>query len=460
MENTLKSYHDVDVALPSQVFNVAFSYTTKESLDFIDSMVLRLLIIAPLSADKIAQFLELTNHETDVLLTNLLHREQIQHLEDGKFALTKQLEKAFTDVCAVPYVSKIEDNIQKMSFEMIGLNPEPVNPNLSDNGANSIKLEAQGENLSNSETLVYKEFQKNFRFFCGQDLVKLNLVTPEDEKNVQLYKMSQVEKLRDYSRRVTLNLTLDESMTPNELTEFNHLGNLEKIENALYTALKESKKPENIEDIIKVLNTLDLEEDIGIESIFSDNKLHLDRLLNLKHASNEYFIGPIYSKENADLFFEKINEASGHQDEQNPLYWLAPSDDFWGKSDRFSDFVDRLSVSAITKSFKCFLPVAYQNDKQSITNFKKIISAQAGANNCYMVNETSLNFQGNFEILVMKDSFCALIIHVSDPRRNFLTTVPVGIFISDKAVIQSFYNMFKEIESDEENFYGPLNKRK
>ena len=101
MEKSLIAYHDIDVTLPSQTFNVAFSYTTKETLDFIDSMVLRLLVIAPMSAEKIAQFLELSNHETDVLLTSLLHREHIQHLEDGKFLLTKQLEKAFSDVCVV-----------------------------------------------------------------------------------------------------------------------------------------------------------------------------------------------------------------------------------------------------------------------------------------------------------------------------------------------------------------------
>lgn len=57
---------------------------------------------------------------------------------------------------------------------MIGLNPEPVNPQQSDNGSNSIKLEAIQEYLSNSESLVYKEFQKNFRFYCDQGLIKLN----------------------------------------------------------------------------------------------------------------------------------------------------------------------------------------------------------------------------------------------------------------------------------------------
>ncbi len=79
-------------------------------------MVLRLLVIAPLSAEKIARFLGLSNHETDVLLTKLLKQMQIKHLKMIDFALTQRLEKAFSDVCAIPYVNKIEDSIQKMSF--------------------------------------------------------------------------------------------------------------------------------------------------------------------------------------------------------------------------------------------------------------------------------------------------------------------------------------------------------
>ena len=223
MNESLISYHDVDVTLPSQIFNVAFSYTTKETLDFIDTMVLRLLIIAPLSALKIAKFLDLSNYETEVLLTSLLHRQQIQQLEDGNFSLTTKLQKAFTDVCAIPYVSKIEESMQKLSFEMLGFNPSATNQNTNDNGANSIKLVASQENLSSGEALVYKEFQKNFRTYCRQGLIKLNLEAAEEEKNVQLYKLTQVEKLRDHSRRMTLNLTLDGNSLPKEVDEFSHL---------------------------------------------------------------------------------------------------------------------------------------------------------------------------------------------------------------------------------------------
>lgn len=458
MENSLRAYHDVDVTLPSQQFNVVFSYTTMDTLDFIDSMVLRLLVIAPLPAERIARFLGLSNYETDVLLTSLLNREQIQNREDGRFSLTKQLEKAFSDVCAVPYVSKIEDNIQKMSFEMIGLNPEPVNPNASDNGTNSIKLEASNEYLSNSESLVSKEFQKNFRFYFSQELVKLNMSV--EEKKLQLYKMSKVEKLRDHSRRFTLPLTLDDNCMPTEISDFNHMENSDKILDSLYAALRLAKNSPNIDSIVKVLNELDMEDVFGIEAVFSENKLNLDRLLSLKHKSNEYFIGPIYSKENSDLFFKTIKQFQNQNRDDRQLYWLAPTDDFWGKSDRFSDFIDRLSTTEITKNFKCFLPVGFKNDKQSIGNYKKQITDQAGATHFLTFRESSMAFDGNFELLVMKDSFCALIIHIRDSSTNFLTTVPVGILIKNKAVAQTFYKLFEDIENDDEAFFGLLNPKR
>ncbi len=60
----------------------------------------------------------------------------------------------------------------------------------------------------------------------------------------------------------------------------------------------------------------------------------------------------------------------------------------------------------------------------------------------------------------MKDSFCVLIIHVSDSSTNILTTVPVGIIVKNKAIAQSFYKFFEDLENDGENFFGLLNSKK
>jgi len=102
----------------------------------------------------------------------------------------------------------------------------------------------------------------------------------------------------------------------------------------------------------------------------------------------------------------------------------------------------------------------FKNDKQSIGNYKKQITAQAGATHFLTFRESSMAFDGNFELLVMKDSFCALIIHIRDSSTNFLTTVPVGILIKNKAVAQTFYKLFEDIENDDEAFFGLLNPKR
>ncbi len=75
--------------------------------------------------------------------------------------------------------------------------------------------------------MVSKRVSENFRFYFSQGLVKLN--PSVDEKKLQLYKMSQVEKLRDHSRRFTLPFMLDENYTPTEISDFNHMENLDKL---------------------------------------------------------------------------------------------------------------------------------------------------------------------------------------------------------------------------------------
>lgn len=77
------------------------------------------------------------------------------------------------------------------------------------------------------------------------------------------------------------------------------------------------------------------------------------------------------------------------------------------------------------------------SDKHSQNNYRKIIAPQFGARHFYLVEESSLMFEGNFEILVMEDEFCALIIHVSSSCEDILASVPIGILITAKEVIDA-----------------------
>lgn len=56
MNNYSIPYHDVDILIPAQQFEINFNYTSGEVPNFIDSMIMRLLRIAPLSVKNIAYF--------------------------------------------------------------------------------------------------------------------------------------------------------------------------------------------------------------------------------------------------------------------------------------------------------------------------------------------------------------------------------------------------------------------
>ncbi|MFX6606612.1 hypothetical protein ABTG82_06210, partial [Acinetobacter baumannii] len=57
MSNYSIPYHDVDILIPAQKFEIKFSYTSSQMPNFIDSMVMRLLRISPMSVKNIANFL-------------------------------------------------------------------------------------------------------------------------------------------------------------------------------------------------------------------------------------------------------------------------------------------------------------------------------------------------------------------------------------------------------------------
>ncbi len=103
---------------------------------------------------------------------------------------------------------------------------------------------------------------------------------------------------------------------------------------------------------------------------FSENKLNLDRLFKLEHKSNEYFIGPIYSKENSDLFFKTIKQYQDQNNDDKQLYWLAPSDEFLGVSQ--IDLVILLIVYRQPQLPKT-LNASYQWHTEMINNQSQVI---------------------------------------------------------------------------------------
>ena len=59
MEDSKVQYNEVDFLIPTQKFNIRFSYVTKKGLPFIREFVLRLLHITPVKPAKVKEFFDL-----------------------------------------------------------------------------------------------------------------------------------------------------------------------------------------------------------------------------------------------------------------------------------------------------------------------------------------------------------------------------------------------------------------
>lgn len=78
MTNYSIPYHDVDILIPAQRFEVKFNYTSSQMPNFIDSMIMRLLRISPMSADSVANFLGLNQRESRIVLDQLITNNEIE----------------------------------------------------------------------------------------------------------------------------------------------------------------------------------------------------------------------------------------------------------------------------------------------------------------------------------------------------------------------------------------------
>ena len=175
------------------------------------------------------------------------------------------------------------------------------------------------------------------------------------------------------------------------------------------------------------------------------------------------FIGPCYSQGNSKLILNKIKESLTKNPQISDIYWLAPDDAFWGKSLRFNSFINTLGQIKTKQNtdlhLECFLPMSDEQDRTSVNNYRKII-AKDQQKYFYGIKDGLL--EGNFEIIVVKDAFAVVILHVLDSEAEYLTTFPIGSISYDKKLVGSLVSLFEAWRRPKEEngiSFGPLFKK-
>ncbi|WEH90750.1 hypothetical protein PYR73_18395 (plasmid) [Acinetobacter soli] len=170
MTNYSIPYHDVDILIPAQRFEVKFNYTSSQMPNFIDSMIMRLLRISPMSADSVANFLGLNQRESRIVLEQLITNNEIELKKDDLFHLTNKSMKYFTTVDSIPKVASILEHTQNLMYELTNFNFIPEKP---DNNMYGLKLIASNSNAANSENIVRDRFQKQFYQLVEDEAITL-----------------------------------------------------------------------------------------------------------------------------------------------------------------------------------------------------------------------------------------------------------------------------------------------
>lgn len=91
------TYHEIDFLLPAQKFSIQFSYISQRGLPFIREYVLRLVHVAPMSKQQIAQFFGLTKREADEAISDLVDRSEMTLAMDGRLTLTEKSKSYFQE---------------------------------------------------------------------------------------------------------------------------------------------------------------------------------------------------------------------------------------------------------------------------------------------------------------------------------------------------------------------------
>ena len=460
MSNYSIPYHDVDILIPSQKFEIKFSYTSSQMPNFIDSMIMRLLRISPLSVKNIAKFLGMNQRESRIVLDQLITKNEVELHQDGLFHLTNTSMKYFTTVDSIPKVASILEHTHSLVYELTNFNYIAQKP---DNNMYGIKLTATTTNAANSESLVRDRFQKQFYQLIEEDIITLKKM----EGRPSIYKMGTVKKVKECTVRKSLDLHIDAQAEPQTIKVLDSIMS-DDLKDKTYQALGQSKKANNIRDILKNLEGF---EQLKLHQYFKDGHFlapvalfdSLNPVESKSLEENHLFIGPCYSQGNSKLILGKIKESIAKNPQVSSIYWLAPDDAFWGKSLKFNSFINALgqikTKQNIDLQLKCFLPMSDEQDRTSVNNYRKII-AKYQQKYFYGIKEGLL--EGNFELIVVKDEFAVVIVHVLDSEAEYLTSFPIGSISYDKQLVSSLVALFEAWQRPKEEngiSFGPMFKK-
>ena len=428
------TYNQIDFVVKAPRFRIVFSYMSDKGVAFVREYLLRLLKITPCKPAQIAQYFGFNQYETEVALADLEQHKWIIWQDDGLIALSAEGQRLFQDSQDSPHIPTLTECGGEYRMELLDSNFLKKN-DCDKNRQQAIELVVEPKVLSESSEIARKTFQNRFRQLMEDDIINL------DEKDISLYKIDAIEPkgAPDYFRFTQQFELLPETGEAKERHDVPTITHQENIQQAITAQLERFGHHDNLRELRNSM--AEISDDDTLKVLFGGT-LDFNEFLKTyqKHEQQNglYFLGQIYHQEN---LFEQINKILNKLNKKSPkkLYWLAPSDIYWGKQRKIHDKIQNLiDKQKNGYDFRLYLPLPSErnrHEKQEWLNHFKDTSDKV----LYGFCEGFLD--GSTEILFLEDKFAVVCYHTK--LSSYPVTLPIGFMTTDIKKVNNIIRLAK-----------------
>ncbi len=426
------TYNQIDFVVKAPRFHIVFSYMSDKGVAFVREYLLRLLKITPCKPAQIAQYFGFNQYETEVALADLEQHKWIIWQDGGLIALSAEGQRLFQDSQDSPHIPTLTECGGEYRMELLDSNFLKKN-DCDKNRQQAIELVVEPKVLSESSEIARKTFQNRFRQLMEDDIINL------DEKDISLYKIDAIEPkgVPDYFRFTQQFELLPETGEAKERHDVPTVTHQENIQKAITAQLERFGHHDNLRELRNSM--AEISDDDTLKVLFGGT-LDFNEFLKVYQEHEQqnglYFLGQIYHQgtlfEQINKILDKLNKKSSKK-----LYWLAPSDIYWGKQRKIHDKIQNLiDKQKNGYDFRLYLPLPSernQHQKQEWLNHFKDISDKVFYGFC----EGFLD--GNTEILFLEDQFAVVCYHTK--LSAYPVTLPIGFMTTQKNTIKSIISL-------------------
>ena len=418
------TYNQIDFVVKAPRFRIVFSYMSDKGVAFVREYLLRLLKVTSCKPAQIAQYFGFSQHETEVALADLEQHKWIIWQDNGLIALSSEGQRLFQDNQESPHIPTLKEFGDEYRMELLDSNFLKKN-DCDNNRQQAIELVIEPKVSSESSEIARKTFQNRFRQLMEDDIINL------DEKDISLYKIDAIEPKGepDYFFRFTQQFELlPETGQAKERHDVPTITHQENIQQAITAQLERFSHHDNS---CELRNSMKEIGDNDTLKVLFGGILDFNEFLKVYQEHEQqnglYFLGQIYHQE---TLFQQINKILDKLNKKSSkkLYWLAPSDIYWGKQRKIHDKIQNLiDKQKNGYDFRLYLPLPSERNRYEKQEWLNHFKDTSEDKVLYGFCEGFLD--GSTEILFLEDKFAVVCYHAK--LSSYPVTLPIGFMTTD-----------------------------